>query len=33
MTDLLTAQRAFEANLAVERTYRAFTEAPLNLTT
>jgi flagellar basal body rod protein FlgC len=32
MTDLLTAQRAFEANRAVERTYRAFTEATLNLT-
>ena len=31
VTDLLTAQRAFEANLAVERTYRAFTEATLNL--
>ena len=31
MTDLLTAQRAFEANLAVERTYRSFTEATLNL--
>ena len=32
LTDLLTAQRAFEANLAVERSYRAFTEATLNLT-
>ena len=31
LTDLLTSQRAFEANLAVERTYRAFTEATLNL--
>ena len=31
LTDLLTAQRAFEANLAVERTYRSFTEASLNL--
>ena len=31
LTDLFTAQRAFEANVAVERTYRSFTEATLNL--
>ena len=31
LTDLVTAQRAFEANAAVQRTYRSFTEATLNL--
>ena len=31
LTDLLTAHRAFQANVAVERTYRSFTEATLNL--
>ena len=31
LTNLLTAQRAFEANAAVARTYRSFTEATLNL--
>lgn len=31
LTNLLTARRAFQANLAVERTYRSFTEATLNL--
>ena len=31
LTDLLTARRAFQANLAVERTYRAFPDATLTL--